>query len=48
MSGNPKVVFFLFSADLSSKNVFVEAKTYLHVENVFVCFSLGARCDLKR
>ena len=44
--GNPKVVKCVYSADLSSKNVFVEAKTYLYVENVF--FALGARCDLKR
>ena len=36
LPGNPKVEFFWYSADLSSKNVFVEAKTYLYVENVFV------------
>ena len=28
--GNPKVVIFLYSADLSSKNVFVKAKTYFY------------------
>ena len=40
LPGNPKVVKFLYSADLSSKNIFVEAKTYLYVENVFVYFLL--------
>ena len=29
--GNPKVVKKMYSADLSSKNVLVEAKTYLFV-----------------
>ena len=28
---NPKVVHILYSADLSAKNVFVEAQTYLFV-----------------
>ena len=43
--GNPKVAFFWYSADLSSKTVFVEAKSYLYAENVFVGFPFGGPFD---
>ena len=37
MPGNPKVPRlqkYMYSADLSSKNIFVEAKPYLYVQNM--------------